>query len=94
MHRTFQRAVTAMCAMSLIACTNLQHVPENDSVGISRAHRQAQNVKAGDTVRVNLKNAATIELVATAVNPDAIVGTHEGSPRTVQLIEVESIEQA
>jgi hypothetical protein len=93
MHRTFQRAVTAICAMSLIACTSLQHLPENDSVGTSRAHRQAQNVKAGDTVRVNLKSAASIELVATAVTPDAIVGTHEGSPRTVQLIEVESIEQ-
>lgn len=94
MHRTLQRAITAMCAMSLIACTSLQQLPENGGVGTSRAHRQAQNIKAGDNVRVKLKNASSIELVATAVTPDAIVGTNEGSSRTVQLIEIESIEQA
>ena len=93
MHRTFQLVVTALCAASLIACTSLQPLPESHSAGASRAHRQAQNVKVGDTVRVNLKNAASFELVAAVVTPDTIAGTHEGNPRTVQLMEVESIEQ-
>jgi hypothetical protein len=93
MHRTIQRAVAAMCALSLIACTSLQHLPEKNSAGASRAHRQAQNVKIGKTVRVNLKSAAPFDLVATEVTSDAITGTHEGNPRLVQLAEVESIEQ-
>lgn len=93
MHRIIQRAVIAVCAVSLIACTSLQQLPESDGGGVSRAHRQAQNVKIGDTVRVTLKGAAAFELVATEVAADAIVGTHEGKLRTVQLAEVESIEQ-
>ena len=93
MNRTFQRAVTAACATSLIACTSLQHLPESNSVGGSRAHRQAQNLKIGDSVRVNLKSAPAFELVVTTVSPESVAGTHEGSLRTVQLIEVESIEQ-
>jgi hypothetical protein len=93
MHRTIQRAVTAMCAVSLIACSSLQHLPESESAGASRAHRQSQNVKLGETVRVNLKNAASIELVARVVTPDTIAGTHEGNPVTVHLLEVEFIEQ-
>jgi hypothetical protein len=93
MHRTIQRAVAAMCTLSLIACTSLQHLSEKDSAGVSRAHRQAQNVKIGETVRLNLKSAAPFDLVATEVTSDAIAGTHEGNPRSVKLAEVESIEQ-
>ena len=93
MNRTFQRVVTTACAISLIACTSLQHLPESHSVGGSRAHRQAQNVKIGDTVRVNLKSAPAFELVVTMVTSESVAGTHEGSFKTVQLIEVESIEQ-
>ena len=93
MHWTFQRAVTVICAASLVACTSLQGLPESGGPGESRAHRQAQSVNPGDTVRVTLKNAAAFELVATVVTPDSIAGTHEGNPRTVQLADVESIER-
>ncbi len=93
MNRLIQRAVTAACLVSLIGCTSLQHLPEGDSVGINRAHRQAQNVRVGDTIRLNLKSAASIELTATMVTPHSIVGTYEGNLKTVQLTEIESIEK-
>jgi hypothetical protein len=93
MSRRFQRLVATTCALSLIACSSLQPLPEQGKPDGSRAQRQAQSVAVGDTLRVNLKNATTFDLVVTGVSPDSIAGTQEGRERQVLIAEVETLER-
>jgi hypothetical protein len=88
-----QRVVALICAVSLSACTSLQHLPENASTSASKAHRQAQSVAIGDSLRITPKGAAAFDLTVTSVTPDSIAGTQNGQERQILLIEVESIEK-
>jgi hypothetical protein len=88
-----QRVIGLICAVSLSACTSLQHLPENASAGVSKAHRQSHSVSIGDTLRITPKNAAAFEFTVTSVTPDSISGTQSGQERQILLVEVESMEK-
>jgi hypothetical protein len=89
-----QRVVALICAVSLSACTSLQHLPENAGDGASKAHRQAHGVAIGDSLRITPKGGPAFELTVISVTPDSIAGTLSGQERQILLAEVESIEKS
>jgi hypothetical protein len=88
-----QRLGALSITMSMVACTSLQQLPEGNSAGANRAHRQVQGVVIGDTLTIKSRRDAAFELVVTAVNTESITGTQDGRVRQISLSDIESIEQ-
>ena len=93
MANLFQRCVLLVALASLVACTSLQQLPEQNSLGEGKSHRQVGAISIGDSLRVNPKQGDAFDLVVTEVAPDKITGLQNGETRVVPLSSVASFEQ-
>ncbi len=89
----FQRCTLVVAATSLVACTSLQPLTERSGGGDSTSRRQAASITVGETVRVNLKQGESFDLVITEVTPERVSGKQNASSREVLLSDVVYFEQ-
>jgi len=93
MANLFQRCVLFVALVSLVACTSLQQLPEQNNLGESTSHRQVGAISIGDSLRVIPKQGDPFDLVVTAVAPDKVTGLQNEDTKVVPLSSVASFEQ-
>ena len=93
MANLFQRCVLFLALASLVACTSLQQLPEQNSLGEAKPIRQMSSISIGDSLRVNLKEGDPFDLVVTEIAPDKVTGLQNGETKVVPLSTVASFEK-
>jgi len=80
MKRLIIEVISAWLCLSVAACSTMRSVPLWRESAAPGGTDPAQCLQVGDVVRVTTKSAAEVDLVVTAIEDDAVVGTRAGSP--------------
>jgi predicted small secreted protein len=95
MKKILRRALLAILAVSLAACSTISVVADTRSSSAAVADISAKRLVRGDDLRLRLISGERVSLLLVSIEPDALVGTTTslGAPVRVPTSQIESIER-
>ena len=83
MSSSFCRLITLLCSVPLVACTSMRTRLDTTGPELISVDSSDRILVPGDWVRVTTKDGGRVEFRVTAVSPDVIEGSAQGSQWSV-----------